>query len=128
MLIRAVGGRIRAQRFQSCRHTAQLQVPRVARLEPSERYISTIRKLTELVMLKPSPTGLDEYSGVFESIGIQKVLAEGILDLQQRLRADHPRLRRAGRRCSRKARRASSLTAERWSGIISIPDVVRVRS
>jgi hypothetical protein len=65
-------------------------------LEPSEGYVSTIRKLTELVMARPSSTGRDEYSRVFESIGIQKIVADGVLDLQERLRTDHPRLKRAG--------------------------------
>jgi len=65
-------------------------------LERSADYVSTIRKLTELAIVRCSSSERDAYAGVFESIGIQKAVAEGMFDLQERLRTDHPRLKRAG--------------------------------
>lgn len=65
-------------------------------LERSADYVSAIRKLTELAIARSSSSERDEHTGIFESIGIQKTVAEEMFDLQERLRTDHPILKRAG--------------------------------
>lgn len=95
-------GRTRAEHVRDL-HAAEARLndrgTNLRLLEPSHEYSEGARYLTACVLASRASSGDDIYGPMFESIGLEKTVAAALGDFEEKLKRDHPTLkRRANRR------------------------------